>query len=59
MMRAKKFWLPLGAILFSVATSLTFGQQAPIREITRITGELYRFRNSFSRPVTSKPGGGS
>jgi len=32
-------------LVFVISGSLVSGQQAPIREITKITGDLYRFRN--------------
>ncbi|MGH7772776.1 MAG: MBL fold metallo-hydrolase [Candidatus Binatia bacterium] len=37
------FVLVLVALAYAIAT---FGQQAPVREITRIAGDLYRFRNA-------------
>jgi len=45
MLARKEFWSWAFFIVFSVLGSSVFGQQAPTREITRITGDLYRFRN--------------
>jgi glyoxylase-like metal-dependent hydrolase (beta-lactamase superfamily II) len=39
-------------VLLLLAAALAFGQQdKPIREITRISGEVYRFRNNFHYSV--------
>ncbi|MFQ5904529.1 MAG: hypothetical protein ACE5JO_12665, partial [Candidatus Binatia bacterium] len=50
-MNSKRFW---AAFLFPVLmgyAGLAFGQRAPVREITRIAGDLYRFRNNFHYSV--------
>ncbi len=39
-------------VFLLLAAALAFGQQdKPVREITRITGEVYRFRNNFHYSV--------
>lgn len=37
----------LGALLLLAALAAFAQQQAPVREITKIAGEVYRFRNNF------------
>ena len=41
----------LVGLLLLVAADVTVAQQAPVREITRIAGDLYRFRNNFHYSV--------
>lgn len=45
MINIKKIW-PLLALTVMTHAGLAFSQQAPSREITRIAGDLYRFRNA-------------
>lgn len=45
MINIKKIW-PLLALTLMTHAGLAFSQQAPSREITRIAGDLYRFRNA-------------
>jgi glyoxylase-like metal-dependent hydrolase (beta-lactamase superfamily II) len=42
----KNAWLLSLALLFVLYHSFALAQQAPVREISNITGELYRFRNA-------------
>lgn len=46
MIKGKKSSASFFFIMLLVYSGTVFGQQAPVREITRITGDLYRFRNS-------------
>jgi glyoxylase-like metal-dependent hydrolase (beta-lactamase superfamily II) len=41
----------LAAILLLACASIAWAQQAPVREITKIAGEVYRFRNGFHYSV--------
>lgn len=47
----KPLWIGSLALLVLVYTGLVLAQQSPIREITQITGDLYRFRNNFHYSV--------